>query len=181
WAALSVAEAAIMAGGVAAWTWIRRGVWIRDKRWLHAPLFALSWVVAEQLRQVWPFGGFPWGRLAFSQVDSPLLSLASVAGAPLVSFAVALAGFFLASAVQWLTMGRRAAARGEGQQRAGGPGSVAPRDGEGGRWRGVLTSGVATALVLAIGALLPLQIGRASCRERVWSAEQAGEGRGYGR
>ena len=156
WAALSVAEAAIMAGGVAAWTWIRRGVWIRDKRWLHAPLFALSWVVAEQLRQVWPFGGFPWGRLAFSQVDSPLLSLASVAGAPLVSFAVALAGFFLASAVQWLTMGRRAAARGEGQQRAGGPGSVAPRDGEGGRWRGVLTSGVATALVLAIGALLPL-------------------------
>src|SRR5690606_21061395 len=45
-----------------------------------------------------PFGGFPWGRLAFSQADSPALTLAAVGGAPLVSFAVALAGGLLAAA-----------------------------------------------------------------------------------
>src|SRR5699024_6830596 len=42
WVALSAAEAAIMAGGVVAWTWIRRGRWIRGRLWLHAPFFALA-------------------------------------------------------------------------------------------------------------------------------------------
>ena len=31
------------------------------------------WVLQEALRDRTPFGGFPWGRLAFSQGDSPLL------------------------------------------------------------------------------------------------------------
>ena len=43
----------------------------------------------EALRDRTPFGGFPWGRLAFSQGDSPLLRLAALGGAPLVTFAVA--------------------------------------------------------------------------------------------
>ena len=42
-----------------------------------------------------PFGGFPWGRLAFSQGDSPLLGFAAVGGAPLVTFATALVGGLL--------------------------------------------------------------------------------------
>ena len=42
----------------------------------------------EALRDRAPFGGFPWGRLAFSQADSPLLRLAALGGAPLVTFAV---------------------------------------------------------------------------------------------
>ncbi|WCB39568.1 apolipoprotein N-acyltransferase [Gordonia polyisoprenivorans] len=54
--------------------------------------FALSWVLIEGLRSSFPFGGFPWGRTAFSQVDGPLLPLASVLGAPGVSGAVALFG-----------------------------------------------------------------------------------------
>jgi apolipoprotein N-acyltransferase len=43
----------------------------------------------EALRDRLPFGGFPWGRLAFSQGHTPLTTLASWGGAPLVTFAVA--------------------------------------------------------------------------------------------
>jgi len=44
---------------------------------------ALAWVAQEALRDNTPFGGFPWGRLAFSQADSPLAGLAaSGAGGP---------------------------------------------------------------------------------------------------
>jgi apolipoprotein N-acyltransferase len=65
-----------------------------------APLWiALAWVVEEAIRDRVPFGGFPWGRLAFAQSDSPLTAVASWGGAPLLSFAVALAGALLAYAV----------------------------------------------------------------------------------
>lgn len=60
---------------------------------------AALWVAQEALRSRVPFGGFPWGRLAFSQADAPLLRLASLGGAPLVSFAVTLAGALLAYTV----------------------------------------------------------------------------------
>lgn len=52
----------------------------------------LAWVVSELLRGTTPFGGFPWVRIAFSQADSPLATWASVAGAPGVTFAVAVVG-----------------------------------------------------------------------------------------
>jgi apolipoprotein N-acyltransferase len=76
---------------------------------------AALWVGAEALRGRLPFGGFPWGRLGFSQTDGPLLSLAAYGGVPLVGFAVALCGTLLALAllragVLWRT-GRRAARR----------------------------------------------------------------------
>ena len=57
---------------------------------------ALAWVAQETLRDNTPFGGFPWGRLAFSQADSPLAGLAALGGAPGVTFGVALAGGLLA-------------------------------------------------------------------------------------
>jgi apolipoprotein N-acyltransferase len=56
----------------------------------------LLWVGQEFLRDRWPFGGFPWARLAFGQADGPLVRLAAIGGAPLVSFAVALGGGLLA-------------------------------------------------------------------------------------
>ncbi|MCA1780954.1 MAG: apolipoprotein N-acyltransferase [Dermatophilaceae bacterium] len=52
----------------------------------------VAWVVSELLRSTTPFGGFPWVRVAFSQADSPLATWASVAGAPGVTFAVAVVG-----------------------------------------------------------------------------------------
>jgi apolipoprotein N-acyltransferase len=60
---------------------------------------ALVWVAQEALRDNTPFGGFPWGRLAFSQADSPLASLAALGGAPAVTFGVALVGGLLAAGV----------------------------------------------------------------------------------
>lgn len=78
-------------------------------RWSWPLLTAVAWVGQEALRARTPFGGFPWGRLAFSQADSPLLPLASLGGAPLVGFAVALAGGLLAATAWRLAAaGRRA-------------------------------------------------------------------------
>jgi apolipoprotein N-acyltransferase len=56
------------------------------------------WVAQEAARDRSPFGGFPWGRLAFSQADSPLLRLAALGGVPLVTFTVAAVGGLLALA-----------------------------------------------------------------------------------
>lgn len=66
-------------------------------RWanLAYAVIPLAWVGQELARGTTPFGGFPWARLAFSQADSPLRNLAQFAGAPGVTFAVALMGILL--------------------------------------------------------------------------------------
>ncbi|MBF6484717.1 apolipoprotein N-acyltransferase [Nocardia otitidiscaviarum] len=58
---------------------------------------AAGWSLTEWLRSSFPFGGFPWGRLAFGQGDGWYLSYAMLGGAPLVSFLVALTGTGLAA------------------------------------------------------------------------------------
>jgi apolipoprotein N-acyltransferase len=92
WVALAVLEASYLAllGAVGAMVLTLRAgpVW-----------FAAAWVAQEALRARWPLGGFGWGRLAFSQADAPTAALASLGGAPLVSFTVALAGALLGIAV----------------------------------------------------------------------------------
>ncbi|WP_228386910.1 apolipoprotein N-acyltransferase [Ornithinicoccus halotolerans] len=65
----------------------------------------LAWVVTEFARATTPFGGFPWGRLAYSQADSPVLGLVSLLGTPGVAFAVVLAGALVARALQSLLGG----------------------------------------------------------------------------
>lgn len=59
--------------------------------------FSGLWAAQEWLKSTVPFGGFPWGVVAFSQTDSPMLPLAQLGGAPLLSFAVVLVGFSLAA------------------------------------------------------------------------------------
>ena len=69
---------------------------------------ALLWVAEELVRSRWPLGGFGWGRLAFSQPDTPFTGYAALAGAPLVTFAVALSAAFLAAAARaWLPASRK--------------------------------------------------------------------------
>ncbi|HEY0125565.1 MAG TPA: apolipoprotein N-acyltransferase [Blastococcus sp.] len=70
---------------------------------------AALWVADEALRGRFVLGGFPWGRLGFSQTDGPLLALAAYGGVPLVSFAVALVGALLAAATLALVRTRRSA------------------------------------------------------------------------
>ncbi len=62
------------------------------------PVWAAAlWVGQEALRDRLPFGGFPWGRLAFSQGHTWLTPLAALGGAPLVTFAVAVLGSAVAA------------------------------------------------------------------------------------
>jgi apolipoprotein N-acyltransferase len=92
WLALAVWEALHLAllGGAAALV-------SRLRLW---PLWAAAlWVADEALRGRGLLGGFPWGRLGFSQTEGPLMSMAAYGGVPLVSFAVALTGTLLAAAV----------------------------------------------------------------------------------
>jgi apolipoprotein N-acyltransferase len=88
WWPLSAFEALMMAVGGAAIAVVS------TLRW--APLWsALLWVADEALRARVPFGGLPWGKVAFGQPDGIYVSLAAVAGTPLIGFAVTLTGFGL--------------------------------------------------------------------------------------
>jgi apolipoprotein N-acyltransferase len=99
WFILVAGEAAFMAALGAVLPVLQR---------LHAaPLWVgAAWVLQELLRDRMPFGGFPWGRLAFSQAESPMRWFAVVGGAPLVTFAVAVIGALLGRALapdrEWL-------------------------------------------------------------------------------
>lgn len=89
-----------------------------------APLWAAgSWVIVEWALSVFPFDGFAWMRLGYSQVDSPLAGFYPFTGAASVTFLVALIGHLLA----W---------------------GLARRDG-----RGALTATVLIAAVLGLGGL----------------------------
>src|SRR5690606_22574959 len=94
--ALPVLEALFFALFGAAWSWARRGAVIWRSPVLQVLGFAALWVAVEELRAVAPFGGFPWGRLAFAQADSPLLRLAWLGGVPLLSGVAAAIGALLA-------------------------------------------------------------------------------------
>lgn len=60
---------------------------------------AVMWLACEALRGAWPFGGFPWARLAFATIDSPLAPGLAWFGANGVSLLVALLGTGLAAVV----------------------------------------------------------------------------------
>ncbi|MHB1065522.1 MAG: apolipoprotein N-acyltransferase [Georgenia sp.] len=96
WLALSVAEAGAIAAFGAAWAWVRRSTWLSSRTWARVLAAAVLWVAVEQLRGHWPFGGFPWGLLAYSQNDGPLVRLAALGGTVLVSAAVVAVGALLA-------------------------------------------------------------------------------------
>jgi apolipoprotein N-acyltransferase len=71
-----------------------------DRRpWCWPVMTGVLWAGQEALRGRIPFGGFPWGRLAFSQGDAPTAQFAALGGAPMVTLAVAAAGGLLAAAL----------------------------------------------------------------------------------
>ncbi|MGY1669009.1 apolipoprotein N-acyltransferase [Geodermatophilus sp. SYSU D00710] len=135
WLALAVSQALFLSAlgaGTAAVSRLR--LW---------PLWtAALWVAVEALRGRVPLGGFPWGRLGTSQTDGPLLALAAYGGVPLVSFAVALTGTLLATAVLALARARR----------PGDPGRRGPAV----RTAAAALAGVAVVPLLGAAAWLPL-------------------------
>lgn len=97
WLALSLASGLFYGLFGAAWSMVRRSAMLINARaWAQPVAFALLWGAMEELRSLVPFGGFPWGRVAFSQSFSPYLNLAWAGGALLVSIAVVLTGAVLA-------------------------------------------------------------------------------------
>jgi apolipoprotein N-acyltransferase len=77
-----------------------------------APVWVASvWVLDEALRARIPFGGFPWGNLAFGQADTTLAGWAPLGGSALVTFVVSLLGAAVVGiAVSWRAGARRQSA-----------------------------------------------------------------------
>jgi apolipoprotein N-acyltransferase len=110
------------------------------------------WVAAEAFRDRWPWGGFPWGRLAMSQAGLPTQGWAAIGGPPVLSFVVALTGATLG----WVLV-------------------TALTDGRAGRRRPVVVAAVAfaaTAGASCLPAALPLDAVPGTARTAVVAAIQ---------
>jgi apolipoprotein N-acyltransferase len=101
WVALAIASALIFAVFA-----IAQRLLLNLRRW--PPAVAGWWVAAEAFRDRWPWGGFPWGRLAMSQAGVPTQGWAAIAGPPALTFVVALIGATLG----WLLLTALAGGRG---------------------------------------------------------------------
>ncbi|MGW2474329.1 apolipoprotein N-acyltransferase [Streptomyces sp. NPDC001665] len=101
WLALAAAEALFVAVGCIGIS--------AASRLPGGPLWAAAvWTLDEAVRARVPFGGFPWGKIAFGQADGVFLPLAALGGTPLLSFAVVLCGFGLFEAVRRFALHRSA-------------------------------------------------------------------------
>jgi apolipoprotein N-acyltransferase len=97
--------------------------------------FALVWAAQEWLKSILPFGGFPWGLVAFGQTQGPFLPLAQLGGAALLSVAIVLVGFSVTAIaleiVKWWQTGSSrhigSSRRGDGEEAAAeGPTTIDP-------------------------------------------------------
>ena len=89
WVALAIASALIFAVFA-----IAQRLLLNLRWW---PLAVAGWWAAgEAFRDRWPWGGFPWGRLAMSQAGLPTQGWAAIGGPPVLSFVVALTATTLA-------------------------------------------------------------------------------------
>jgi len=93
WVALAIASALIFAVFA-----IAQRLLLNLRWW--PPAVAGWWVAAEAFRDRWPWGGFPWGRLAMSQAGVPTQGWAAIAGPPALTFAVAL----VSACLGWLLL-----------------------------------------------------------------------------
>jgi apolipoprotein N-acyltransferase len=97
-----------------AYRWVPRAWPTLTGRLLLLPVVVAGlWTAREAIASTWPYGGFSWGRVAFSQSDSALSPLFAWLGVSGVSFAmVFLVAFALAAAQEALRRPDRATALG---------------------------------------------------------------------
>lgn len=167
WLAMSVASALYPAalGGLLAL--LQRGGAVRPV------VGAAAWVLMEYARSTTPFGGFPWGRLAFSQGDSPMLAAVSWLSVLGLGFLVALVGGLLALTLQ-LALGTRSLASEARGPASGARGPASGTRGLGTRGRRPL---LAAGLAVLAGALTfgPLLIPRPTDGDTVRVAAVQGD------
>jgi apolipoprotein N-acyltransferase len=89
WVALAIASAVIFAVFT-----VGQRLLLNLRGWPVA--VAGWWVAAEAFRDRWPWGGFPWGRLAMSQAGLATQGWAAIGGVPVLTFVIALGGGVLA-------------------------------------------------------------------------------------
>ncbi len=156
WVALAIASALIFAVFA-----IAQRLLLNLRCW---PLAVAGWwVAAEAFRDRWPWGGFPWGRLAMSQAGLPTQGWAAIGGPPMLSFVVALTGATLA----WVLLTALAS--------AGLAADAGLAGGRTGRWRrtGIAAAAfAATAGVSCLPAALPLDPVPANAKTAVIAAVQ---------
>lgn len=76
WFALATAQAVFFAFFGLSVALVRQINIVRRSPLLYALIIGVLWVGVEQIRGRIPFSGFPWAYVAYSQVDSPLRTLA---------------------------------------------------------------------------------------------------------
>ncbi len=118
---------------------------------------AALWVLQEAVRARWPLGGFPWGKLAFAQPDTPFVGYAALGSSALVSFAVALTGGLLLWSALRASRALSPASRGLGAQ------------GHGRDARAMVGAvvGLAAGVAVVAGGLLAPAIGRPTATDTV--------------
>lgn len=91
WVALAAVMGTYFALGVAVSAWVTSALFARFRHHSLPVLpvvIAAIWLTREVVSGVWPYGGFPWGRIALSQSDSPFAGASSWLGISGLSFVI---------------------------------------------------------------------------------------------
>ncbi len=111
WSALSMLMALWSGLGALLITWAYR---LLPRLWPSGPgrllllpaVVAGLWIGREGIAAVWPYGGFSWGRVAFSQSDSPLNTLFAWLGVSGVGFVMVFLAALIIEAVREVRIAR---------------------------------------------------------------------------
>ncbi|MFE5671592.1 apolipoprotein N-acyltransferase [Agromyces sp. NPDC056523] len=106
WLALSILESLFVAGGAVlialAYRWMPRAT---DSRWARLVLLPLLvaglWVLRETASGTLPYTGFPWGRAALSQSESPFADVVSWVGFSGLGFVMVA---IVAGIIEWVRL-----------------------------------------------------------------------------
>ncbi len=104
WLALSIFESLFVAGGAVLITLAYRwGPLLGASRWVRlliVPLLVAGlWILRETVTGTLPYGGFPWGRAALSQSESPFAPVVSWVGSTGLGFVMV---FLVAATIEWV-------------------------------------------------------------------------------
>jgi apolipoprotein N-acyltransferase len=106
WLALSILESLFVAGGAVlialAYRWVPRATTSRWARLVLLPMLVAGlWIVRETANGTLPYGGFPWGRAALSQSESPFAQVVSWVGSSGLGFVMIV---IVAAIVEWVRL-----------------------------------------------------------------------------